>query len=511
LSTTTTADTDQPRPPRPDIDRPGIDRPDQARKMNATWPVIAVTGATVLILLSPATRLLLYGFPLMALLLAGYLYRRNLARYVEVICWLWFLTPLLRRLVDYRVGWIPATAVLLGPVLALCTPALWLVADWRTSLRRLPGPLICILITCAYATVLGLLNFGPRLVFQDLLTWIAPLIFAIMLSQHKDQATELFQAFERAFLYGTLLVSVYGLLQFFFLPAWDVLWMEQMDLPSLGLTEPTKVRVFSTMNSPQILASFLVVGLLIAFNSRRRIRFLTVPFGLLCLVLSLARSGWVAMIAGSVFLLFKLPQKQRVYLVVAAVFSAGVFLVALQNPDLQQVVSKRFESLSDVRNDVSYSDRVDGYKAVLSGFIDNPFGLGMGATPAIAEDLTGTVGYVHGGKSLALGDSTVLTIITTMGFAGGLVFFAVLLPLGRNLFSGTSAQDAYTWTMQAALIGLTAEAVLDSIIAGPTAFLTWAGVGFCIALRRSTADSRSLAADPSAAADSFPLGEAVST
>jgi O-Antigen ligase len=487
------------------------DQPEVDRKPAATWPVVAVAGATILILLSPLARLLLYAFPLMAFLLAAYLYRRNLARYVEVVCWLWFLTPLLRRLVDYRVGWIPATAVLLGPVLALCAPGLWLVANWRTTLRRLPLPLICILITCVYATILGLLNFGPRLVFQDLVTWVAPLIFAIMLSQHREQATELFQAFERAFLYGTLVVSLYGLVQFFLLPAWDVLWMEQMDLPSLGLTEPTKVRLFSTMNSPQILASFLVVGLLIAFNSRRRIRFLTIPFALLCLVLSLARSGWVAMIAGSIFLLFKLPARQRIHLVVAAIFSVAVFVVALQNPDLQQVVSKRFESLSDVRNDVSYSDRVDGYKAVLSGFMDNPFGLGMGATPAIVEDTTGTVGYVHGGRSLALADSTVLSIVTTMGFAGGLVFFCSLFPLGRNLFSGASAESDYTCTMQAVLIGLTAEAVLDSIIAGPTAFLTWAGVGFCIALRRASVDARSSAAEPTAAADSLPLGEAVST
>jgi hypothetical protein len=436
--------------------------------------------ATVVLLLSPASRLLLFGFPVMTFALATYLYRRNLARYVGLVCWLWFLTPLLRRLLDYRLGWIPSMGVLLAPPLAACAPAVWLIAEWRKVLQRQAAPLLCILAACLYATLVGLLNFSPRLVFQDLLGWLAPLVFAFTLCRHSEQAVELFQAFEKAFLYGMIVVSVYGLVQFFLLPQWDALWMAHVNMDSIGNPQPTEVRVFSTMNAPQVLASFLAVGLLIAINSRRKIRFVSIPLGILCLMLSLARSGWVAVAAGSLYLLCKLPQRQRFHLAVAAILSAVVLFVALQNPDLQQVTSQRFESLSDVRNDESFMDRVDGYRALFDGFLNNPFGLGMGATPAIAESTTQII--VHGGWTQDLGDSTVAMIETTMGLAGGLVMLCALLPLGWRLFQGASVNAAYTRTTRAVLIAMIAEAILDAVITGPTGFLTWASIGFCIAL-----------------------------
>jgi hypothetical protein len=444
---------------------------------------------TVVLLLSPANRLLLYVFPFMATLLALYLYRRNLAYYVGLVCWLWFLTPMVRRLLDYRAGWTQPTAVLLGPPLAACVPLVWLIAEWRkVLLQRGLAPLLCILATCFYATFMGLLTFSPRLVFQDLLTWFAPMTFTFMLCRHREQAVELFQAFEKAFLYGLLVVSAYGLVQFFLLPGWDAFWMSWVNMDSIGKPEPTEVRVFSTMNGPQILASFLAVGLIIAFNSRRRIRFVAIPFGLLCLSLSLARSGWVALAAGTLYLLFTLPQRQRFRLVVAAIIAAVVMIAALQNPDVQDVMSQRFQTLTDVRNDTSFMDRIDGYRSLFAGFMDNPFGLGMGATPAVAEATTRMV--PHAGWAQDLGDSTIAMVMTTMGLAGSLVLLGSLLPLGRSLFFGASVDATYMRTMQAVLFAMIAEAALDGVISGPTGFLTWASIGFCIALGRAENDSQ---------------------
>jgi O-Antigen ligase len=442
------------------------------------WAIIAIAVVSATLLLSPAATLLLYAFPFMSVVAALYLYRRSLPNYVTLVCWLWFLTPLVRRMLDYRAGWTQPTAVLLGPPLASCVPALWLIPDWREIFQRRAAPLLCILATCLYATVLGLVNLGPRFVFQDLLTWFAPLIFAFTLLRHSDQVADLFDAFENSFLYGTIVVSVYGLVQFFFLPSWDAFWMSWVKMDSIGRPLPTEVRVFSTMNAPQILASFLAVGVVMAFNSRRRIRFLTIPLGLVCLALSLARSGWVAMVAGMLYLFFTLSQRQRFRMVVVAVLSVVAMIAALQNPDLQEVMSQRFETLSDVRNDDSFMDRIDAYREMFDGFMTTPFGLGMGATPAIAEDTV----IPRRGWNQDLGDSTVAMIMTTMGLAGGLVLVCSLVLLGKQLFHGETVNPAFTQTMQAVLIGLIAEAALDGVVSGPTGFLTWSSVGFCIAL-----------------------------
>jgi len=442
------------------------------------WSVIAMPVITVGLLFSPANTLLLYTFPLMAVWIAVYLYRRNRPLYVGLVCWLWFLTPLVRRILDYRAGWTQPTAILLAPPLATCVPLLWLIPDWRRVLERRAAPLICVLVTCVYATFLGILNLAPRFVFQDLLTWLAPLIFGFMLSRHREQIVELFQAFEKAFIYGLLVISVYGVIQFFFLPKWDAFWMGWVMMDSIGKPEPTEVRVFSTMNGPQILASFLATGLIVAFNSRQRIRWVAIPAGLLCLVLSLARSGWVAMAAGTVYLLFSLSHRQRFRMVVAGILCALAMLVALQNPDLQEVMSQRFDSFSDVKNDTSFMDRVDAYKGLIDGFMINPFGLGMGATPAIAEDKV----TVHRGWNQDLGDSTIAMVITTMGAAGALVLVCSLLLLARRVFLDASVNAVYTNTVRAILIGLIAEAALDGVVSGPTGFLTWASVGFGLAL-----------------------------
>jgi hypothetical protein len=452
------------------------------RSPGGRWAIVAVSVMSVVLFVSPAISMLLYGFPLMVFLLAMYLYRRNVADYVGLVCWLWFLTPLFRRLVDYRAGWIPSTPILLAPPLAIVAPAVWLIVDWRKILRGRAAPLLCFLATCIYATFLGLMNFGARLVFQDLLSWVAPLLFTFLLCRHSEQAVELFQSFEKAFLYGMIVISIYGLVQFFLLPQWDALWMEEIDLASFGMAEPLKVRVFSTMNGPQVLAAFLAVGLIIAFNSRLKVRFVSIPLGLLCLMLSLARSGWVAVVAGCLYLLINLPQRQRFQLVVAVLLAVVGLIIAMQNPDLQQVISQRFETLSDTRDDVSFVARIKGYGAVFDGLMDNPFGLGMGVTPAAVEDKRGTTGFVRGGQTLIPADSTVSDLLTTMGFVGVLATLGLILPLARKLFGGASVNTGYTRTMRAVLIGLIAEALLCTVVAGPIGFLTWASVGFCIAL-----------------------------
>jgi O-Antigen ligase len=462
--------------------------------------IAGMAAATVILLLSPVSSVLLYGFPLMSLVVATCLYRRNLPLYVSLVCWLWFLTPFVRRVVDYRAGWIPATVVQLAPLLAVCAPVLWLVIDWRKVIQRSMAPLLCILATCLYATILGLINFPPMLVFQDLLNWLAPIIFALTLYRHRDEAAEMFRAFEKAFIYGTLVVAIYGVVQFFFLPAWDVLWMLETRNSSMGIAKPTEARTFSTMNGPQIMAAFLVVGLLLAFNSRRRIRFLAIPLGLLCLTLSLARSGWIAMAAGLVYLLVKMPQKQRVQIVVIAVLSVVAVLFAMQDPDLNKVLTKRFDTLSDVRDDGSFLDRMEGYRGAFAGFVNEPYGYGMGAAPAQNLEPGASLGLSHDGQSVPLGDSTLVTIMTTMGSGAGLIFLGAFLPLISGVFRRPTGSPVYTRTMLAALIGFMAESMLCLVLSGPIGFLFWASIGFCIAFSQEADQEQSLATPVVAAA-----------
>ena len=51
-----------------------------------------------------------------------------------------------------------------------------------------------------------------------------------------------------------------------------------------------------------------------------------------------------------------------------------------------------------------------------------------------------------------------------------------------HLFVGASVEAAYTRTMRAVFIAMVAEPHMTGIISGPTGFLTWASIAFCIAL-----------------------------
>jgi hypothetical protein len=58
-------------------------------------------------------------FPVTAFLLAVFLYLRHPILYIGFTWWIWFLSPLLTRLVDYRVGWDSTRQMLVAPYLVV--------------------------------------------------------------------------------------------------------------------------------------------------------------------------------------------------------------------------------------------------------------------------------------------------------------------------------------------------------------------------------------------------------
>ncbi|CCH66134.1 Glucose-6-phosphate isomerase [Richelia intracellularis HM01] len=57
------------------------------------------------------------AFPLVTFIVGVFLYWRYPLLYLGFTWWIWFLTPLVRRLVDYRSGWVDPNIILLAPFL----------------------------------------------------------------------------------------------------------------------------------------------------------------------------------------------------------------------------------------------------------------------------------------------------------------------------------------------------------------------------------------------------------
>src|SRR5215218_7309863 len=80
----------------------------------------AISGLLILVvggLAIHASGLLELLYPLVALMVGVLLYWRYPALYLGFTWWLWFLTPEVRRLVDYQQGWNPESPVMLAPLL----------------------------------------------------------------------------------------------------------------------------------------------------------------------------------------------------------------------------------------------------------------------------------------------------------------------------------------------------------------------------------------------------------
>ena len=118
------------------------------------------------------------AFPALALLIGATLYFRHPTLYLGFTWWLWFLTPEVRRLVDYQIGWNEISPVMIAPYLVSGMAALTLVRCLPQLLQPRLFPFALILMALNYAYVgRPRPTPGRRAATYGLLTWIVPVLF----------------------------------------------------------------------------------------------------------------------------------------------------------------------------------------------------------------------------------------------------------------------------------------------------------------------------------------------
>src|SRR5215212_3805467 len=93
--------------------------------------ILGFVALVTLALLAHAGGALNYLYPVAAFAVGGFLYWCHPGLYLGFTFWLWFLTPEVRRLVDYQQGWDPVNPVMLAPQLVTAL-------TFFTVLRHLP-------------------------------------------------------------------------------------------------------------------------------------------------------------------------------------------------------------------------------------------------------------------------------------------------------------------------------------------------------------------------------------
>lgn len=386
--------------------------------MLAMVALLAAPAAT------PAAGLARLSFPAGAALIAGWLLLRGRLRaYVTFCLWLFLLTPFVRRLADAHAGYVQGNTLMLAPYLALAWSVLDLPRFMLARGGRAQWPMALVFAAILYGFLLALAQGRLFPATLDLLRWVTPPLLACSIVVRGGAAPAAWRSLCRELgalaLLALPLLSAYGLYQFATAPEWDVLWMLNTDMSSIGLPHPFQIRVFGTMNSPASLAYYLEALILITLTLRSPLRWPNVALGLAALAVSLVRSAWLGLAAGLVLLLILAPLRVRVAMMMALAAAALMSPVVLSTPRLEKLVSERVATLTDIAQDKSFSERGASYAEAWQEVSLQPLGEGLGIAN-VAANYTDRQRVIDGGP---------IEILLALGVPAGLIYIGATATL----------------------------------------------------------------------------------
>lgn len=388
----------------------------------AAWTAILVLFIfTALGILAGAGSILRVAFPLGSLLVGIFLYQKYPIFYISFTFWLYFLTPLIRRLIDYWSGWVNPSPVLLAPpVVAFITLA--------TVAKRLPQsirfgglPFLLAFAGVGYAFTIGLIRSSPVVATRDLINWLAPLSFGFYLLVNWRHYPKYRQNIQRTFLWGVLIMGIYGVIQYLVAPEWDCFWLVESGMTSsAGSPEPLKIRVWSTMNSPGPFAAAMMVGLILLLSSSSVMRFPAAGFGYLSFLLAIVRSMWGAWLVALIIFSASLKSKLQLRLIITLLVLALLVIPLANMEPFSERISTRLETFSNLEEDNSAQARQELYRNHIDDALFNYQGTGIGQAFRLDEN----------GQPINIPiDSGIIALFNTLGWFGGVPYLGGVILL----------------------------------------------------------------------------------
>lgn len=407
--------------------------------------------------------------PLAALMAAVWLVQRHeRPDYLELVIWLWLLTPWVRRVVDMHSGYSDESVVLLvAPLASLPGIATGLLRPMRVrpEVRRV---FVVALFAVAYATAAGVIRFGTGPALVGGTVWLAPLGVGLWVAATPCPTHALRRAVGRLSVAGALVLGVYGMYQFFRLPEWDAHWMENVDLVSIGTPVALGVRVFGTLNAPVPYAMVLGALLIVASTVPSRWRVLIATAGMAGLALSVVRTAWVGFAAALAAMLVS-GRERTARAALMLVVVPAVLLVVLGGPVRDTVISRFDATVEKGTEDRSFADRTESYGVNLPRAATDLVGRGFGQVGAGASAVDDDAGV----ETNTAPDSAILEALFSMGSVVGTAFLVavtvgVLGTLRRSRQGGELDR-----AMAAALLGLLVQVPLGNPFNSAPAAVFW--------------------------------------
>jgi hypothetical protein len=307
---------------------------------------------------------------------------------------------------------------------------------------------------------------------MEFLGWLAPILFSFHLFVNWRDYPSYRQNIQRTFLWGVLVMGVYGIWQYVVAPEWDRFWLIATQNSSFGIPEPYGIRVSSSLNSPQDFAAIMMAGLLLLFTNQGIVRFPAAAVGYLTFLLSLARSAWLSWSMGLLIFISSVNARLQMRLIVSIIVVAD-FVVPLVNVEpFSTIIHDRIESLVNFKDDFSYQERVKGYNEMVSYAVSEFIGKGMRAK-------IGMVG------TFVIGDNGILLTLLTFGWFGTIPYSVGLVLLLFKLFQNSESRlDPFASVSRAISLGILAQISLSTIFIGGMGMILWGFLGIALAAQR---------------------------
>jgi hypothetical protein len=408
-----------------------------------------------------AARLMNYLYPASAFILMLFLYHRYPLLFHGLVWWLYFLTPFIRRVVDYKTSFTDPSPILLAPVLSGVVILPGFLKNFPKAILQDAFPFAISALAVAYGACMGYLNdVATNKLILAVLAWISPILYGFYIYMNWRRYADFRRNFEKNMLWGVLVMGVYGIWQYFTLPEWDRLWLINTGITAAGNPFPQEFRVWSTMNSGEPFSAVMATALILNFNARGSIAIASSVSGYIALLLTLVRSAWLGWLGG-IILLFSVSNSifQR-KIITMAVAIVTILLPLVLTSSFAESLSTRFSTLSDLENDNSASGRLSSY-GILDELFSNILGRGINGTSM---------------------DSSLLSLVSELGplgavpYAFGLLVLIIIAWKSSRKFSGESSK-----LMLAATFTCVVRLPVNNALTGISGLLLWGCLSFAVA------------------------------
>lgn len=416
--------------------------------------------------------LLNYLFPLGALAVGLHLFARHPNLYIGFTWWLWFVTPFIRRIADYWGNYTEPSPMLLAPFLVTGLTILSAIKELPNANIKGALPFAMASMGVLYGFWVGIINYseyssnaGFTLV-KALLGWLSPVTFGwYMFSRWRDYP-QCRQITRQVFLWGILVMGLYGIWQFVALPEWDRMWLLKSGLfSSHGLPdEAGGSRVWSTMHSAEPFSAYAVGGLLFLFSHRGPMLVPASVAGLVALLLTTVRSAWLGFFAGffALFGFLKPSFQVRLICLVTLIMLCAIPILTsdIFSDDILTDIVGRLNTFSNLEDDRSTDVRLNTFNALIGKAL---------------------VSFVGRGLGRGVQDSTILSTMFEIGWIGVLFYVGGMLLLLIQLFGTSCKADSFAVTTRAIIVSALIRIPVNSVFEGVTGILLWASIGLGLA------------------------------